>query len=136
MYMQKTAFQVKRSYTAYDRDKTSITNDSTYRTKEFYLDQTFSTWVPSKAITHYMREIVDNKAERNMGWGMFAILDSKDSFNSKKTSSKKYGTRRTAPEMLHQTVTLASNKGILVLQREDSCLPSAHNFWYSRCHLN
>ena len=66
MYMQKTAFQVKRSYTAYDRDKTSITNDSTHRTKEFYLDQTFSTWVPSQAIAHCMRDMVDNKAERSV----------------------------------------------------------------------
>ena len=54
MQMQKTVFNIKRRYTVYDRDKTSITNDSTYRTKEFYSDQTLFTWVPSQAITHCM----------------------------------------------------------------------------------
>ena len=42
MQMQKTIFHVKRRYTVYDRDKTSITNDNAYRIKEFYLDQRFS----------------------------------------------------------------------------------------------
>ena len=66
MHMKKTVFQVKRRYTAHDGDKTSITNDSTYRTKEFYLDQPFFTWGLSQAIAHCMRVMVDNKAERNM----------------------------------------------------------------------
>ena len=63
MHIQKTVFQVN---TAYDRDKTSITNDNTYRTKNFYLDETFSTWVSPQATTHCMWKMVDNKAERNM----------------------------------------------------------------------
>ena len=66
MHMEKTLFQVKGKYPAYGRDKTSITNEGTYRTKEFYLDQTFSTWVTSQTITHCMRKMVDNKAERNL----------------------------------------------------------------------
>ena len=67
MLMQKTVFHVKRRYTVYDdRDKTSITNDYAYWIKEFYLDQTLSTWVPSQAITHCMRTMVDNKAESSM----------------------------------------------------------------------
>ena len=49
--MQKTVIHAKRRFTVYDRDQTSITNDKAYQIKEFYLDQKFSTWVPSQAIT-------------------------------------------------------------------------------------
>ena len=66
MHMQKAVFQVKRRHTAYDRDMTSITNDSTYQPKEFYFGQPFSTWVPSQTITHCIQEMLDNKAEHNV----------------------------------------------------------------------
>ena len=65
MHMQKTAFQVNcvlhMTETRYQSQMIAHIGQ-----KEFYLDQTFSTWVLSQAITHCMQEIVDNKAECNM----------------------------------------------------------------------
>ena len=51
----KKVLQGAQKNTAHDRDKIPITDDNIYRTKEYIcLDQTFSKWMPSEAITHSM----------------------------------------------------------------------------------
>lgn len=46
--------------------KTPITDYNTdERNGRFYVDCTFSTWMPLQAITHRMRKIVDKPADRS-----------------------------------------------------------------------
>ena len=66
-YILKIVLQRTLRNAAYDKDKKFINYDNTYWTEEYiYFDQTFSHG------SHGILEVVDNKIECNMTFGMFS----------------------------------------------------------------